>query len=564
VTNLFLIKSFISHFEKGRKLEFILLGLFSLLTSLLEIFSIGMVIPFLTILFDLELFKGKFPLIFSYFNSDQKLRFGITLIFIGLIIFSAIIRYALFVWQTRFSHSLGVEFGYKILNNFLNEDYLKFKETHNSKRVSALTLKLNQIVNQIILASLRIAYILIFLILVMISFLLFMPFEIIFLLLILFLAYFVINKLFAKKLNIYGDKINIHTNQIIKLLSETFASHKDTIIYNRKSSILSNYKNSELELRSSIENLRIIGAFPKYLIESIAIACIVIFAYYNISDTTSQTTFFPSIGFLLLGLQRLLPLAQEMHHNITEFKGGKEVGLEILSFLDMKTEYVYSVENDEKNFHCIELKKVSFAYNQNLKILYDINLHIKSGQIIGIVGQSGCGKSTLMDVIMGLVDVTDGEVLIDCKNISDIKTSWLSKISHVSQKVYILDSTIAENISLKSNVTDHELEKIKQLLLMCELDDFVTSLPDGLFSKVGENGALLSGGQIQRIGLARALYREPKVLFLDEFTGALDFNTEAKIVNTIEKLNKNKKITIIIITHNRAILKSADYIYDFN
>ena len=227
--NLNLLQSFIRQFNKRRKIEFVILGFFSLFTSILELFSIGLVIPFLTILFDLEFFQSKFPVVYNYFDSEDSLRRGVMIIFVVLIIISALIRYLLFVWQTKFSHKLGLDFGYRILSNTLNEDYLEFKKIHNSQRISVLTLKLNQVVIQIILSSLRISYIGVFSILVITSFVLYMPIQILYILILLFCIFISINYFFSKKLNIYGDLINSLTNKIIKLLSEAFSSHKDTI-----------------------------------------------------------------------------------------------------------------------------------------------------------------------------------------------------------------------------------------------------------------------------------------------------------------------------------------------
>ena len=560
--NLNLLQSFIGQFEKRRKIEFGLLGFFSLFTSILELFSIGLVIPFLTILFDLELFQSKFPVVYNYFDSEDSLRRAVMIVFIVVIILSALIRYLLFVWQTKFSHKLGLEFGHRILSNILNEDYLKFKTTHNSQRISVLTLKLNQVVIQIILASLRISYIGIFSILVVTSFILYMPIQILYILILLFCIYFLINNFFSIKLSIYGDLINSLTNQIIKILSESFSSHKDTIIYKRNNFIIKDYINYEKRLRKSIENLKIIGAFPKYLVEAIGIIGIVLFAYFNISDEASQTSFLPTIGFLLLGLQRLLPLAQEMHHNMTEFKGGKEVGVELLGFLkkDIISDLKFNKIDSELVINDYLIKDLSYSYSKNSNILSKVNFNFKAGQIVGIVGESGCGKSTLMDILMGLIDFESGSVLVNGINIKEIKNSLHKKISHVSQKVYLSDKSIIENISFKTSISEEEINKINSLISMCELTELVDSLPNGLNTKVGENGSFLSGGQIQRIGLARALFRDPSIMFLDEFTGALDSTTESKILETIVKLNSTLGITIIFITHNHDILKYADVV----
>jgi ABC-type multidrug transport system fused ATPase/permease subunit len=564
MNNYKLVTSIFLKLERNKKIEFFLLSIFSLVTSIFEVLSIGIVVPFLSVLFNLSLFKSKFPEISLLFQTDEELLLAMTLIFVSLIFLSGTIRFLLFVWQIKFSNTLGLDFGIKILNNFLSQDYLSFIQTNNSKRISALTIKLNQVVNQIILATLRISYISIFTFLLLIVFIIYMPIDIMLIFLFIFIIYFTINKFFSNKLIIYGNLINDHTNNIIKLLNEAFGSHKDVIVFDLKNVVLDEYKLSEENLRDSIKKLKIIGAFPKYFIESIGIVSIVLFAYNNIDSTSSKNIILPTIGFLLLGMQRLLPLAQELHHNITEFKGGLGVAKEIDNFLSYNYQNNnYKTDNSFK-FNTFSANNLSFSYTPDNIIFSDLNFKFSKSQIIGFYGGSGSGKTTLMDIIMGLVDSHSGSIFINDQFFSNIKNTWLNNIAHVSQNIYLSDKSIAENIALKHALNQLDILKINDLVKLCELEDLINILPNGIYTSVGENGTFLSGGQKQRIALARALFREPEVLFLDEFTSALDSEIENKIFITINNLRLKYGTTVLFITHKLEMLQYADIKIELN
>ena len=196
----------------------------------------------------------------------------------------------------------------------------------------------------------------------------------------------------------------------------------------------------------------------------------------------------------------------------------------------------------------------------------NLNLTIKRGECIGIKGKTGGGKSTMLDILMGLLEPTKGEYLVDDKNIykkdSDNLIKWLNSISHVPQTIFLTNSTIANNIAYGFDKREIDYDRLKAIINVCQLDDFINSQKYGYETLVGERGIMLSGGQRQRIGIARALYKESEFIFLDEATSALDNFTENKIMESI--YNLRKKITIIMVAHRLSTLKSCDKIYDLS
>lgn len=207
----------------------------------------------------------------------------------------------------------------------------------------------------------------------------------------------------------------------------------------------------------------------------------------------------------------------------------------------------------------ITIEDITYAYpDAEHHALKQFNLNIKRGETIGFVGQSGAGKSTLMDIILGLLEPTSGQLLVDGKNAYDNISGWQKNIGFVPQQVFVMDDTIRRNIAFAINDDDIDDTRIKTVLELTQLDKFVGELPEGLDTLLGEHGARLSGGQRQRIAISRALYRNPDILVFDEATSALDNVTEQKISRAIETLSGDK--TILIVAHRLSTVRNCDKI----
>ena len=229
----------------------------------------------------------------------------------------------------------------------------------------------------------------------------------------------------------------------------------------------------------------------------------------------------------------------------------------------IKKEINYNrVENLKKNIlnsfkKNIYLNDVSFKYGDKI-ILDKLNIEFKKGKIYGIKGPSGAGKTTLASILLGLLKPSNGIIGVDDREVFNFK--WSKILSYVSQNIFLFDLTILENICLGIEKSKIKIEKVDEVLKKTNLYEFVYSLSDGLNTKLGENGTNLSGGQSQRLALARALYNDPEILILDEFTSALDEDNEKIVVESLKNLNQN--ITIIIITHKKDLSKIFDKVYN--
>ncbi len=200
---------------------------------------------------------------------------------------------------------------------------------------------------------------------------------------------------------------------------------------------------------------------------------------------------------------------------------------------------------------------ICYRYPNTETLIFDhARLEIKVGQALGIVGSSGAGKTTLVDILLGLLKPEEGRILADGRNIRENYRGWLKNIGYIPQSIFMLDSTIRKNVAFGVPEDQIDDEKVWRALKEAQLDEFVRGLPEGLDTGIGERGIRLSGGQRQRIGIARALFEDPEVLILDEATSALDGETEAAIMDSINRLHGKK--TLIIIAHRLTTIELCD------
>ena len=208
----------------------------------------------------------------------------------------------------------------------------------------------------------------------------------------------------------------------------------------------------------------------------------------------------------------------------------------------------------------IDLKNISLTYKSSHNAsVSGVTLSIAHGTTTGIMGESGAGKSTLVDIILGLIKPSEGEVLVNGKNINSNVKGWQSLIGYVPQDIYLNDDTLRNNIALGVSPSEINNENIINSIRSAHIEDYINSLKDGLDTFVGERGVRLSGGQLQRIGIARALYHKPSLIIFDEATSSLDIETEKDVMKSIYEMNGEK--TIIIISHRKSTLDQCNQIY---
>ena len=368
----------------------------------------------------------------------------------------------------------------------------------------------------------------------------------------LFIGYLIISLITSNSMRRDSKIISENSSEVVKIVQESVTSFREIKLSGFENKFFNLFSKNELNLRISDSNIRIFSDLPRFIIEGLILSIIIILSaiFLRSESALNNTSIIGSLGAFLYGSQRLLPLAQTTYRSFATVRSSTFSIKNIIKYLELKNrekKKEYRNINFTKN---IVLKSAGFSYPKSTKIIFkNCNLEIKRGEIICIVGSSGSGKSTLMDILMGLINPTEGELCVDnIKVDSENVISWQQKIAHVPQEILLIDDTIRRNIAF--GISDNEIDeqKINYALRISSLDRLTNTFKKGLDTKVGERGTLLSGGQRQRIGIARAIYRSQEIIFLDEATSALDKKTECDILQNLTR-NKAKELTIIMITH---------------
>jgi ATP-binding cassette subfamily B protein len=318
-------------------------------------------------------------------------------------------------------------------------------------------------------------------------------------------------------------------------------------------------KFSALDRRYRLAQARsqFIAIAPRFVIEAaglVALAIVTVVMSYRPGGIVEAI---PVLGALALGAQRLLPLIQQAYHGWSQMTGNYRAFLDVVEILQAPPPLPSDTPQPLPLERDIVFDGVGFRYEGGSFALRDVRLRIAAGEHVGIEGVTGSGKSTLLDLLMGLLEPTQGRILVDGRPIdADTRRAWQASLAHVPQAVYLADDSIAANIVFPRAPEEADEARLAEAVRAAQLEAFVAELPEGLATRVGERGVRLSGGQRQRIGLARALYRQPRLLILDEATSALDQATEAAVLASLHRLRAG--LTLVTVAHRASTLAACD------
>ncbi len=567
-STIYLTKKLFLLMERKRRYQFLILLILMILTSMFEVISIGAVIPFLGVLIEpsniFELPAAQSFIQFLGVDQPTQIILPISALFAIAVLLSGAMRLLLLWASVRFSFTLGVDFSVGIFTQVINQPYIAHTKQNSSDIISAISIKITQVINGVVLSVLNMISSFIIIIAIITILLIINPSASLIAILFFSSLYLFFYLYVKQKLKVNSLNISLESNSLIKILQEALGGIRDIIIDGNQEQYRNIFQRADLIFRKSLGSNLFISSSPRYIMETFGVLLIVLLAY--MLSTQGEKSFadgIPVLGALALGAQRLLPVMQIFYNSWGNIKGTHFVLKEVLVYLNINDSKTMNVINNncafEKN---IRLKDVSFGYDENsLPAINKINVDIKKGDCIGVIGKTGSGKSTLIDIMMGLLDPTHGTLEVDENVItSSNRRAWQSRIAHVPQNIYLSDSTLEENIAFGIPVEEIDSSLVRRAAISANIDSVVNEWPLKYKTILGERGIRLSGGQRQRIGIARALYKQADVLFLDEATSSVDSITESSIMKAIEKLGND--VTLIIIAHRITTLKNCSRILE--
>lgn len=373
-------------------------------------------------------------------------------------------------------------------------------------------------------------------------------------------------KFFRRKISEAGQAQNAYAALYLKWLNQGLGAIKETKVMRRERFFFAAFLESYTHYGDANRKFLFLNQMPRMIIEALVVCALLLMIVVKLSLGTPPEEIVPLLGVLALAAFRLMPSANRIVNLANGVKFHMPLFEELYrEFLVIKSRAVHRRELKlaEDTGKCafrrdISVEGVGFRYpGRSEDVLDEVSFRVPKGAFVGIVGPSGAGKTTFVDILLGLLRPAKGCIRVDGVDVWQDIRAWQANIAYVPQTIYLIDGTIRENIALGMKSEDIDDEKVRRVLHMAELHEFVAAQPDGIEAMVGERGVRLSGGQRQRIGIARALYQEPEVLILDEATSALDSATEESITHTILKLKG--EITILSIAHRVSTLAACDF-----
>nr|WP_302180219.1 ATP-binding cassette domain-containing protein [Campylobacter coli] len=543
--------------KEDKKFLFSLL-LFSVFISFIESFAISLVMPFITLASDFSYFdKNKYLIQLKDYLAlpvfEIIVYFGVVLIVFYVL--RALLNSYYFHLLARFSKGRYHAIAYKVFAKFLNTDYENFTQKNQSEILKSITGEVYNLSTMI--SSFLLMMSEIFVVLLLYTLMLLVNYKItLFLSLFMIINAFILIKVLSPIVKKAGLKREEAMKNFFEILNTNLNNFKLIKLKTKEDGVLNLFKTqSEIFAKANITN-ESVSAMPRIYLEGVGFCVLVFIVVFLVFKNQSDISgILATISIFVLALYRLMPSANRIitsYHDLLYYRSSLDI---IYQILKQKEE---SLGEEKIDFDKeLRLENLSFGYKDKKNLFTCLNLSIKKGEKIAFIGESGCGKSTLVDIIIGLLSPREGRVLVDKNelNMKNVK-NYRQKIGYIPQNIYLFNDSIAKNISFGDEVDE---EKLQRVIKQANLEHFVKNLPQGVQTKVGDGGSNLSGGQKQRIAIARALYLDPEILVLDEATSALDTESEARIMDEIYKISKDK--TMIIIAHRLSTITRCDSIY---
>ena len=545
-----------------------------LIGGVLESLSISVVIPVVSVLLDPNAVENNQLLgaIYNGLHLQNVTQFTIVMLIalIGAFVLKNLFLFLQNVVQLKFVYTNQFATSRRMMINFMKRPYEYYLNADTAVIQRNITSDVNNMYGLILsvlqLISEGVVFACLVAVLLVVDAKMIMTIAVL-LVAVLFLIKVVLKPIMVKA----GQENQDYYSGLYKWIEQSVMGIKEIKIANKEQYFINEYAKCGFGYVNAVQRYNLFNSTPRLLIETVCIAGLVLYMMIVMLQGATVTEMLPQLTTFGLAAMRLIPSANRINNYLTSISYFEPFFMGVSDHLQEEIHdenMVYDVEAYEhkKQVEKLDIKKaikledITYKYPNSEQLIFDhADMEIPIGAAVGIVGSSGSGKTTVVDILLGLLELQTGTIYADGVNVKDNYEAWLKNIGYIPQTIFMIDSTIRKNVAF--GIADEEIDddRVWAVLKEAQLDEFVRSLPEGLDTGIGERGIRLSGGQRQRIGIARALFEDPEVLVLDEATSALDNDTEAAIMESINRLHGKK--TLIIIAHRLQTIEKCDIVY---
>ena len=557
--------------DRRQKIQICFLGVLIFIGGLLETVSVSGVLPIAWVIIDpVEMQENKYMQWAMQALGIQDIQGFIIPLLLALIFLYALKNAFLLLLvyvQNRFIALNRNKLISQVLREFLNRPY-EFYLDADIPTVFRLTDSdipnvFNILMAMISLVSESVVFVLLCIVMIVTDWKL-----LLFLLVVFGILSFLIIKVLKPRLAKLGEKNQSIQSKIAKWRIQAIYGIKDVKVLHREAFFADNYEQSGKVGAGYAERHAVLNNLPRLLIETVFMASVLGYIVLYISFGKDASSLVPMLTTFAIAAIRMMPSVNRINTYLTDisfFRPCLDYVYENMNIneISRRTNQTLQPADRSKKMQlqdCIALKDIVYAYPNTDKLIFDkANMIVPYGKSVGIMGPSGAGKSTIVDILLGLLKIREGSITCDGVNIFDNYPAWLAQIGYIPQSIYLIDESIRNNIAF--GIAEEEIDDnhIWQALEEAQLKEFIKGLPEGLDTAMGDRGIRISGGQRQRLGIARALYHNPEILVFDEATSALDNETEAAVMEAINSFHGRK--TMVIIAHRLNTIEKCDIIY---
>lgn len=558
---------------KKQKRYAVYILIMSIAAALLETLGVAVIMPVLDMMLDVKGVRSRWYMVpfveLFHLDTDIKVIWFVCMGVVGIYL-AKTLYFVFYSWvSAKYSYMVQRELGVRVLEAYMKQGYLFFVQNNTANLINGISGDASSIYG--ILKTIFTSLMKFLTILCIGVYIMMQSIQMaVVLLLLAVLCLLVIELLYRKSMSKNGIIRRDLMCEMNQVAMEAIQGHKEVLVMNRQEFFIKEYADVKAKYSRVSVKVDMGTTVPAYLIEMICITGILVAVAVQMGNTSNVTELITQLSAIAAGAFRILPALGAITSGInTIIMSTSQLGACYETVRQVKQlEQEERKKSEQKQKYAdmqfereIVLQGVSFQYPEGEEnVLERVNLTIKKGESIAFIGPSGAGKTTVSDIILALLKPTEGHILMDGVDIEDLGGRWNRIIGYVPQATFIIDDTVRHNIAFGEKKSEIDDEQVWQALKIAQLDEFIRNLPAGLDTKVGERGVRFSGGQRQRLAIARALYRNPDVLVLDEATAALDNETESEVMKAIEALQGYK--TLIIVAHRLTTVKKCDVIYE--